>query len=89
MYYTDLKFHFFSLFSEVERFLVETIKKESLSKTSKEHKQTILDRIGRLREEFPQLNPEKSPEDAKTGNARGRGRGWGESKRSRSWDRSL
>lgn len=52
---------------------METIKKESLSKTSREHKQTILDRIGRLREEFPQLNPDKSPEDAKTGNAGGQG----------------
>lgn len=53
--------------SEVEKFLVETIKKEALSKTSKEHKQTILDKIGRLREEFPQFTPDKQSEDTKSG----------------------
>uniref|UniRef100_A0A8W8JVJ5 PH domain-containing protein n=1 Tax=Magallana gigas TaxID=29159 RepID=A0A8W8JVJ5_MAGGI len=52
--------------SEVEKFLVETIKKEALSKTSKEHKQTILDKIGRLREEFPQFTPDKQSEDTKS-----------------------
>lgn len=54
------------LISEVEKFLVETIKKEALSKTSKEHKQTILDKIGRLREEFPQFTPDKQSEDTKS-----------------------
>lgn len=51
----------------MEKFLVETIKKEALSKTSKEHKQTILDKIGRLREEFPQFTPDKQSEDTKSG----------------------
>ncbi|XP_062621485.1 src kinase-associated phosphoprotein 2-like [Saccostrea cucullata] len=52
---------------DVEKFLVETIKKESLSKSSKDHKQTILDKIGRLRDEFPQLTPEKPIDDTKSG----------------------
>jgi hypothetical protein len=53
--------------AEVEKFLVETIKRETLSKASKDHKQTILDKLGRLREEFPQLFPEKSADETKTG----------------------
>lgn len=47
-----------SLISDFEKFLVETLKKEKLSSSSKDHKQQILDKISQLREEYPALRPD-------------------------------
>ncbi|KAK3086437.1 hypothetical protein FSP39_018421 [Pinctada imbricata] len=44
------------ILSEVEKFFVETIKKEKLSKSASDHKQSILDKIFKIREEYPALS---------------------------------
>ncbi|KAL5010853.1 hypothetical protein ScPMuIL_013158 [Solemya velum] len=55
-----------SVLTEVEKFLVETIKKVSLNKAAKDHKELILEKVAKLRNEFPALLPENKQEASKS-----------------------
>ncbi|XP_021353855.1 src kinase-associated phosphoprotein 2-A-like isoform X2 [Mizuhopecten yessoensis] len=56
-----------NIFSDVDNFLQETLKNEKLSKSSTEHRQSLLDKINKILVEYPQLAPEKNKTDVDKG----------------------
>ncbi|XP_052073287.1 src kinase-associated phosphoprotein 2-like isoform X3 [Mytilus californianus] len=54
-----------SLLSDIEKFLIETLKNEKLGKSAKNYKQEIIDKICKLKEEWPQLGTVHTTEQVK------------------------
>ncbi|CAG2244594.1 unnamed protein product [Mytilus edulis] len=54
-----------SLLSDIEKFLIETLKNEKLGKSAKSYKQEIIDKICKLKEEWPQLGSVHTAEQVK------------------------
>ncbi|XP_063402037.1 src kinase-associated phosphoprotein 2-like isoform X2 [Mytilus trossulus] len=54
-----------SLLSDIEKFLIETLKNEKLGKSAKNYKQEIIDKICKLKEEWPQLGSVHTAEQVK------------------------
>jgi hypothetical protein len=53
-------------FSDVEKFLTETIRKDKLSKHSLEEKQALYEKIAQFRDEWPQMFGGKGDESPRS-----------------------
>ncbi|XP_060075544.1 src kinase-associated phosphoprotein 2-A-like isoform X2 [Ylistrum balloti] len=56
-----------NIFGEVDSFLQETLKNEKLSKSCLEHKQSLVDKINKLLDDYPQLAADKTKTDVDKG----------------------